>query len=190
MLPRPAAVAVLLAFSVLTAGCSVRDWYDQKGTVKIELQPVGADRSDIENLRSARVAIHSVSLRQVSSASPEEYAFDPALVVDLAAEGKKGSVIPLVEDKFTLRAIESVTIRLEPLGATEPSGASIDGCYQGVPHDPPCMRVAANGAYRLTTPIAIERGGTTIFTFPLAVRYDANTTEYYVAAEMGSARDG
>lgn len=180
-------LSLLMVLTVSLAGCNVKDWYDQVGTVRLELQVVGPDGSDIENLESVRVAIRSAQMRQELAVNPETSTEATAEVLDFATLAQTGERVLLLEKKVTMRGFESLNVKLEVLEALGAAGETIPGCEQGQRiENPPCVRYARDGAYpQLLDPTQfhVPRGGEMTVVLPIAVMYDAASNEYYLKAE-------
>lgn len=180
---------VLLALLVATpalAGCNFADWYNQRGTVKVELVAVGADQSAIEDFETLKIAVYGVSLKQAGSIQTQEFTFGGSpLIVDLAATASADQRIPLAQTTLSLRQVESVTLRIEVVEAVDASGTVLPACHPGEPVESrPCVSTPRNGAYREENrPFSAERGGTIVYGFPLAVQYDQPTNEYYIQTD-------
>lgn len=171
---------VLVATSAL-AGCNVKNWYNQEGIVHVALAPVGPQESALNDFRSLKVGILGVSIKQLGTVSPKNYAFpDGPLMVDLVAAGRAGETIPLTQEKFNIRAIESVTITLQVLEAIDAAGKVLPNCHPGEPAESkPCVSTPINGAYRSAEKsFSVPRGGEVKFDFPLAVQY--GDREYFI----------
>lgn len=181
-LPRALRVLLLVALLPALAGCNFSDWYNQRGTVVVELAPVGPTGTALSDFQSLKVAIYGVSMKKQGGLEPNEYTFgDAPLVVDLVAHGRAGTRVPLVENKTNLRSFESVTVRLELVEAITAAGRSLPGCHPGQPVESrPCVSTPVNGAYRAERLFSPPRGGSLTFGFPLAVQYNAPVNEYYI----------
>lgn len=183
--PRALRVLVLLALVPALAGCSFPDWYKQRGTVYVDLAPLAATDTAINEFQSLKVQVFGVSLKKLGVVEPYEFTFgQPALVVDLVKEARAGAKVPMVVNKTNLRAFESVTVRLDVVEAVTASGATIPGCHPGQPvASRPCVSTPTNGAYRIERQFSPPRGGEIRFEFPLLVHFNAAVNEYYIATD-------
>lgn len=187
----PFLLAALLV-STAMAGCNFRDFYDQNGTFHIHLVPQGPENSSLTDFRTLNIAVFGVTVRQVLSASPKEFSFgETPLVVNFLEAGLNGERIPLATGKQNLRAVESVTLRLDVIEATDAQGKDIPVCYEGQPVPSfPCFFMPSNNIFRLGEPqFAPPRGGSVTFGFPLAVKTAVldGKTEYYFVGEAALA---
>lgn len=171
-------VIVLPAF----AGCNVKDWYNQNGTVEIDMKPMGTSNTSLGDFRVLKIAVYDVTAKQIDSANPQSFSFTSGgqapLIVDLV--GKAGQAIPLASFHTNLRAIESVTIHIDVVEAVDAAGKSLPGCHPGQPVvSKPCVATPADLGYRAAEKsFSPPRGGKVVFGFPLAVR--AGGGEYFI----------
>ena len=190
--PRAPFLLALVVLTAFMAGCDARDFYNQNGTFHIHLVPQGPENSSLTDFRTLNLAIYGVTVRQVLSANPKEFSFgETPLVVNFIEAGLAGERIPLASGKQNLRAVESVTIRLDVVEATDAQGKDIPVCYEGRPVPSfPCFFMPSNNAFTLGEPqFAPPRGGTVTFGFPLAVKtaVQDGKTEYYLVGEAARA---
>ena len=189
---RPRAVLLLaLAVTPALAGCLETDvgaWWDREAVLRIHLAPLGPAESDVERFRSLRLVVWSVAFLQAGSGIREFY-FDPPLNVSFVEAAREGMEIPLVEARVDLRAVREVAVRVTVNESRLVSGAPLTGCYQGVPHPPPCVRVAARGVYTIEEPaLAPERGRTSVYVVPMGVHFHEPSGEFYVRTEVARIR--
>lgn len=183
--PRPLLLALLLVATPLLAGCNAKDWYDHRGQVYLEVMPVKGENSSIDSFQTLRVALYGASVKQVGSIDTHEYTWgDSPLVVDLAELARKGEGVPITSFRMSLRAIESVTLRLDVLEAVDARGKNLQVCRIGdTVREWPCFFMPDNGAFRYSDKaIPIPRGGTIEVHFPLEVKYTTRDTrsQYYL----------
>lgn len=169
------------------AGCNVKDWYNQNGTVRIELEVLDATETAIGDMRSVKVAIYGVSLRQVN-AQPKHFAFEPEpLIVDLVETMKADERIPLTEFKTNLLATERVAVRLVVFEAIDAAGKNLEICRLDSEVETfPCFYQPDNSALLYEDrPFAPPRGGEVVVGFPVAVRFaqEGRASEYYLEAD-------
>lgn len=180
------ALLIVLVMPAL-AGCNVKDWYNQNGTVRIELEVLDAAESAIGDLRSVKAAIYGVSLRQIN-AQPKHFAFEPEpLVVDLAETARADERVPLAEFKTNLLATERVAVRLVVFEAIDASGKNLEICRLDTEVEQfPCFYQPDNSALLYEDrPFSPPRGGEVVVGFPVAVRFaqQRNAAEYYLEAD-------
>lgn len=185
--PRKALFLALLVLTPLTAGCNVKDWYNQNGTVTLELNVLGPKNTSLDNLRSVKVAIYGATVRQFSSADARHFTYptnDPK-IVDLVQKGKDGERVPIANFKISIRAVESVTVRMEVFEAIDAAGNALEICrLRDKPERFPCFFIPDNSAYQYyEKPFAPPRGGEVVVGFPLAIKYAARgrVSEYYIS---------
>ena len=187
MAGKPVWMALAIVLAVALSGCNLKDWYDQVGTVRVELRVVGAEESDVEQFQSLRLTVRSAQVRQQAAANPLTSAGGEAVIHDLARMARTGERAVLLEERVNLRGFESVGLKIEVIDGVSADGETIPGCEQGVTvQEPPCIRFARQGAYPLTLDPAqfrVPRGGTMVIVFPLAVHYSPQTGEYFVASK-------
>lgn len=170
---RAALFAVLLVASTALAGCNLKDWYNQRGTVRVMLAPIGPDGTDLLDFQQITVAIYGVSVKQYLIIDSKEFTFgDQPKLFDMVEAGTKGTAIPLLETTLNIRAIESVQLRLDVLDAVDARGASLPICRENEPAESfPCFFVPKDGVYyhegaQFSTP----RGGSVTFHYPIGVK--------------------
>lgn len=169
------------------AGCNVKDWYNQNGTVRIELEVLPASESRIGEFSSLRVAIYGVSLRQ-TDAEPKHFGFEPdPVIVDLVQVAKDDERVPLTEFKTNLRATDRVAVRLVTLEAITAAGESLQVCRIGDSVDRfPCFYQPNNTALLFEDrPFSPPRGGEVVVGFPVGVAFaqQGRATQYYLEAD-------
>ena len=188
---RTVLVLSTLLFTPVLAGCSIADWYNQNGTVRIELAIQGPEGSAIDELRSVKVAIYGISLKQVN-AQPIHFAFEEGgepqpLLVDLVEEQKGDARVPLTEFKTNLLATERVAIRIVTFEAISAAGESLEICnLEDEVERFPCFYQPANSALLYEErPFAPPRGGEVVVGFPVAVAFaqQGSASEYYLVAD-------
>lgn len=190
---RRALLLALLALTPALAGCNAKDWYNQQGTVSVELVSLGGAETSIDNFRSIRVALYGVSIKQVGAVNTKEFSFgDQPPIVDLVELAKTGETVPLAEFKFNLRAIESVTVYINILEAVDAAGNSMQICR---PEDTvekwPCFFMPSNGAFRYDQKsFSPPRGGSIEVGFPLEVLYatQGSKSQYFLAIDPDHIR--
>lgn len=177
-----ALVLVLPAF----AGCNVNNWMKQQGEVKVFLAPQGPQKSALNNFQKLKVAVLGVSLKPADSIQTKEFTFgtDP-LVVDMVDKGTHNARVQLAQTTLSLRAIETITVRIDVTEAVDSTGKELPVCHPGEPvASRPCVSIPANGAYRIEgKPFSTTRGGVVDANFPLAILFDAPSNEYYIQAD-------
>lgn len=191
-------VALLVLLLPAMAGCNARDWWDVQGTLQIGVTAIDPDESSIEGYRPAlsefsalRIAIVGVSLKQAGELNPRHFLFEEEpLVVDLVDLESRGAVVPLVEEKVNLRAIESVTLTIAGIEAKTAAGADLPFCYPGQKGvEKPCVSMPASGTYRHNeVPFSPPRGGSVEFAMALEVLYSPQANEYVIFRDPTQAR--
>lgn len=181
------------------AGCDVKDWYNQSGTVRIQLEPQPAQGSHLDSFKSVKAAIYGVSLKQAGeSLNVKHFTFgkDPK-IVDLVDAGKKGTVIELTEFKTSLRATERIAVQIAVFEAIDAAGASMEICrLADTPQRFPCFYVPdddlllfegcpSTDATCREKSFAPPRGGMVVVHFPVAIQYaqDGPRGEYFLFAD-------
>lgn len=185
--PRRALVlALVVLVTPMLAGCNFQQWAKQEGTVSIFIAPVSPSQSQSNDFQHLKIGILGVSIKQVNVLDPREFTYgnDPK-IIDLVAGGAKGEKTKVASTSLPIRAVESVTVRIEIEDAVDASGKAIPGCHPGEPvPSKPCVSTPANGAYRIQEkPVAIPRGGAVDAYFPLAVLYDKASNEYFIQSD-------
>lgn len=192
------ALVVLLSMTA-TSGClgvDVGAWWDNEGTVRILLAPIGPDASDVASFRNLSLVVWSVGLR-VSANLPtgeyyvesREFHFDPPLVIEFAENATKGLEVPLVETRLETRAVREVHLRVTVNESKLTGGRTVTGCFAGQDAERPCVRIPRAGTYTITEPaFAPERGGSATFVVPMGVHFSTGSGEYFLRAETGRLR--
>ncbi|MFA5861412.1 MAG: hypothetical protein WDA16_06915 [Candidatus Thermoplasmatota archaeon] len=170
---RVAFLLALVALTPLLAGCNFKDWYNQEGKVNVALVAVGPTNTSLSEFSTIKIAIYGVSVKQYLVIATKEFKFDAApLVIDLVEKGTKGERTMLVQNvQENIRAIESVTLRLDVIEAIDAQGKPMPICHENDETTAfPCFFVPANGAFRhQDRNIPVPRGGVLTIGFPLAV---------------------
>jgi len=172
-------LAIALVLALLLPGCNYITWYKQEGFVNVNLHMIGPQDTSLGDFRELQVALKGVTINQYLVLQPHFYSFgDQPKVLDLVAAGTKGQVIPLVSHtNMSVRAIESITLTMEVIKATDAAGKDVPVCHDGDQVTQfPCFFAPDNDAYRhQDRNIALQRGGTITVNFPLAVlRFNNN----------------
>ncbi|GEM_PF-3887667 len=189
IMPSPRRVALLALVLVATpmlAGCNFQQWARQEGTVNVFVAPLSPAKSNANDFQRLKVGIIGVSIKQVGSIDTKEFTYgsDPK-IIDLVAAGRSGEKSKVASTVIPIRAVESVTVRIEVEDAVDAAGKTIPSCHPGEPvTSKPCISTPANGAYRIQEkPVAIPRGGAVDAYFPLAVLFDSASNEYFIQAD-------
>lgn len=187
MAARPAVLLAVLLLSTTLAGCNVQDWYNHMGTVNVSLAPTGVQESRIGDFQTVSVALYGVSVKQVDSINTKEFSYgDQPLVVDLAKLARDRERLPITQFKMNLRAVETITLRMEVLEAVDASGRSLEICRPGDEIERfPCFAVPDNGAYVYDDkPFSPQRGRVLNVGLPLDLQYldSGPRNEYYFLA--------
>lgn len=185
---RPLVLALLLVATPMLAGCNVKDWYNQQGTITVELAPLRTSDSQMDAFRSIRVAVYGVTVRQAGAADAKQFTFgENPLVVDLVEEARAGERVRLAEFKSNLRATVTVDVRMLIIEAIEANGNSMEVCRaEDVPERFPCFYQPTNGAWTYDDkPFAPPRGGEVVVGFPLTVHFEqqGRVSEYFLRAD-------
>lgn len=188
--------ALLLALLVLTpalAGCNVKDWYNQRGTVHVELVSLGGANTSLDHFRSITVVLYGVSVKQLGSVDSKEFSFgEQPPTVDLVQMAKSGAPRPLAEFTVSLRAVERVTVYLEVIEAVDAAGNSIQVCrLEDTVEKWPCFFMPSNGSFRYDAKtFSPPRGGSIDVGFPLEVKYAQRGTksQYYLDNDPNQIR--
>lgn len=187
MRTRRALLFILLVLTPALAGCNVKDWYNQNGTVRIQLE-FPLDGSTINEFRMVNAAVYGVSLRQTDTADPDHFTYpegDP-LVVNLVEKAKTGESVVITEFKTNLRATDRVAVRIAVYEAVTAAGESLEICRLGqAPTKYPCFYQPDNTALQYDKPFAPPRGGLVVVHFPVAVKYAQlqRASEYFLFAD-------
>lgn len=197
---RRAVLLVAILASTSLSGClgvNLGAWWDREGIVRVHLAPVGPEASDVEAFRSLTLTVWSVGLGIAQTDARTggdfkgqwEYVFDPPLRIEFVGNATEGVEIPLLETRAPLRAVRDVTLRVTVNESRLVGGRAIEGCFEGIPHDPPCVRVAQGGIYPITEPnFSPRRGETVTFVAPMGVHFSTSSGEYFMRAETGKLR--
>lgn len=172
----------------MLAGCNVKDWYNQMGTVTVELMPLRSGESQMDAFRIIRVAVYGVTVRQAGVADAKQFTFgDNPLVVDLVEKAKSGERIPLAQFRTNLRATSTVDVRMLVIEVIEANGNSMEVCRTtDVPERFPCFFQPTNSVWTYDEkPFAPPRGGEVVVGFPLTVKFaqQGRVSEFYLAAD-------
>lgn len=185
----PVILAVLLVLAVSLSGCNAQDWYNQQGTVRLEMAVYGeippelTTQSRIEDFERLRVTLRGGQLRQDAAASSIN---SPAMsdILDLVALAESGERVLLLEDKVNMRGFSQAVLRLEVLDGITAAGEAIPGCERGATiEEPPCIRYDRAGTYaRALDPAEfnVPRGGTMTIVVPVGIGYTASVNEYFL----------
>jgi hypothetical protein len=188
--------ALLLAPAL--AGCNFRDWYNQEGHFRVFLFPQGPQNSSLSDFTTLTLAVYGVTVKQVQYIEPKTFTFGTQpLVIDMIKAGAKGELIPLTPSFLAnIRPIESTTLTVDIVQAIDAQGRSIPVCREDQPTTTfPCFFLAKNGAITFNErPIAMQRGGTVNFGFPVAVKStdqlfpgENRPTEYLLLSDQSLA---
>ena len=186
-------LVTLLVLTPALAGCNFQDWYNQNGTVVIELVPQGPTNTSLTDFRSLKIAVYGVSVKQLLAANPKEFSYgESPLVVDFVSTGMRGERVPLATFKQNIRPVDSVTLRLDIVEAVDAQGRSLPVCREGStePTTFPCFFLPDRGIFQLTEPdFGPPRGGTVVFGFPLEVRIVTvrGDDEYFLLGDPADA---
>ena len=191
--PRRALLFAILLVMPAFAGCDVKDWYNQNGTVRVQLEIQGAKGNHLDEFRSIKAAIYGVMLKQSGeSLNLKQFTFgtDPK-IIDIVESGKKAESIGLTEFKTNLRATDRVAIRMAVFEAIDAAGNSMQVCKQtDTPDHFPCFYQPDDDLLSFQADVeqksfAPPRGGTVIVHFPLAVKYaqQGRVAEYFLFAD-------
>lgn len=189
MRSRPLVLAALLVLSMSLAGCSASDWYNQRGTIRVELAVMDTVPEDlnitsrIDDFQQLRITLRGAQVRQELAANPIS---SPSVadVKDAVAMAKSGERVRLLEEKVSLRGFQQVVVRLEALDGITATGEAIPGCERGVAvEEPPCIRYDRSGAYSrnlVPADFAAPRGGTMTIVLPVGVGFNPQLNEYFI----------
>lgn len=185
----PVILAVLLVLAVSLSGCNAKDWYNQQGTVRLELAVYGDvpaelnTESRIEDFERLRVTLRGGQLRQDAVAGSIN---SPTMsdILDLVELAKSGDRVVLLEEKVNLRGFSQAVLRLEVLDGITAAGEAIPGCERGATvEEPPCIRYDRAGTYaRALDPseFHVPRGGTMTIVVPVGIGYTASVNEFFL----------
>lgn len=191
--PRVVLVLVLL-LSVSLAGCSFRDWYDQKGTARLVAEfhaddppedmkranPEADLSSRLEDFQKLQIIIRSSQLRQQDAANPITSTSRESEILDVVQLAKGDGRVVLIEDKVSMRGFQEAQLKIEVVDGTTASGERLVGCMQGQPVEThPCISFAASYP-RGINPLEFQvpRGGSLDVIFPLYVGFGGQ--DYFV----------
>jgi hypothetical protein len=179
-------LAVILVATPALAGCNFQQWSKLEGTVNVFIAPQPAAKTQLNDFQKLKIGIVGVSIKQVGVLDTKEFSYgaDPKLI-DLVASGRSGEKIKVASTSIPIRAVESLTVRIEVELAVDASGHELPSCHPGeTVVSKPCVSTPVNGAYRIDQKnIAIPRGGAVDAYFPLAVLYDATSKEYFIQSD-------
>lgn len=168
------------------AGCNLKDWYDQNGTVRIQLRSISGEHSMEEQFQSVKVALYGVTLRQRDAVNPQNFAFDGPKLVDLVALAKEGEEVGITEFKTSLLPTVRVQLKIVVIEAIDAGGVSMQVCRK---EDKvarfPCFYQPPGDDLNYDKPFAPPRGGTVIVHFPVAIKYaqQGRVSEYFLFAD-------
>lgn len=181
---------VLVALSsVVLAGCSFRDFYNQEGTVTITVSPVKkGTNATLNDFQKITVAIFGVTIRQLGSIDPKSFSVPPENPLLLDLVDKADTRTPLAKFKTNLRATSSVTVRADVVEAIDAAGKAMTICRDSGPPisnaDYPCFFVPETFSYTYNQrSFAPPRGGEVVVVFPLYVSWDeqGGKREYFIS---------
>lgn len=187
--PRRALLFGMLLLMPAFAGCNIQDWYNQMGTVRIQLDVQPAQTSHLADFRSVKAVIYGVTLTQLGDAlNPKQFTFGPGgKIVDIVQHGKSGEAIGLAEFRTNLRATEGILVRMVVFEAIESSGTPMEICrVTSRPERFPCFYQPQSDALEYdAAPFAPPRGGEVVVHFPVAIKYAQQGTvaEYFLFAD-------
>lgn len=198
--PRVVLVLALL-LSVSLAGCSFRDWYDQKGTARLLIEfraedpPADMRQANPDNDLSSRLGdfqrlqllVRSSQLRQLDAANPYTSSSRDSEILDIVELAKGGTRIGLVEEKVSMRGFQEAQIKIEVVDGTTASGERLVGCQQGqeAPSHP-CIAFAPSYVRGLDPgEFQVPRGGTLDVVFPFYVGFGGR--DYFMFSGVPSA---
>lgn len=183
---RSAFLMLLVVASALTAGCSVKDWFNQSGKIHVNILPLGPEGTDLLDFRSVKVALYSATVKQVLIIEPKDFSYgDSPLIFDMVEKGTKGEKIPILSETINIRAVESITLRLDVVEAIDAQGRAMPICREGETITTfPCFFVPEEGVYRHQNAqtFSTVRGGSVTFNYPLGVRSttQGGNVEYFI----------
>src|SRR5581483_11883587 len=133
IMPSPRRVALLALVLVATpmlAGCNFQQWARQEGTVNVFVAPLSPAKSNANDFQRLKVGIIGVSIKQVGSIDTKEFTYgsDPK-IIDLVAAGRSGEKSKVASTVIPIRAVESVTVRIEVEDAVDAAGKTIRSCH-------------------------------------------------------------
>ena len=191
--PRVVLVLVLL-LSVSLAGCSFRDWYDQKGTARLVVQfhaddppedmkqanPEADLSSRLEDFQKLQIIVRSSQLRQLDAANPATSTSRESEILDAVQLAEAGTRVTLIEEKVSMRGFQEAQIKIEVVDGTTASGERLVGCMQGQPVEThPCISFASSYPRGINpADFSVPRGGTLDVVFPFYVGFGGQ--DYFV----------
>lgn len=170
------------------AGCNVKDWYNQNGTIRFQLEILGNSSSMVNEFQSVKVALYGVSLRQRDALNPLHFTFgtEPR-VIDLVTYAKEGEEIPVTEFKSNMVPVVSVQLKVVVIEAITASGENIAVCrLADRPEKFPCFYQPDDDSLRYEEkPFAPPRGGEVTVHFPVAIKYATRglASQYFLFAD-------
>lgn len=176
----------LLVLTPALAGCNVKDWYNQDGTVRIQMRALSGDDSLVDNFQSVKVALYGVTLRQRDAVNPEFFSFDEPKIVDLVSLAKEGEEVGISEFKTSLLPTVRVQLKIVVIEAIDAAGVSMEICRkEDTPTRFPCFYQPPGDDLLYEKNFAPPRGGTVIVHFPVAVKYaqQQRVAEYFLFAD-------
>ncbi|HET6404634.1 MAG TPA: hypothetical protein VFH78_08295 [Candidatus Thermoplasmatota archaeon] len=185
---RKALLLALLVVMPAFAGCNVKDWYNQMGTVRIQVRVIGDENSLVGQFQSVKVALYGVTLRQAGDAlNPKFFSFgDQPKIVDLVTFAREGEEIPITEFRTNLRATERVQLKVVVIEAIDAAGNPLEICREtSRPARFPCFFQYTDDALYYEKPFSPPRGGEVIVHFPIAVKYASRgaASQYFLFAD-------
>lgn len=168
------------------AGCNVKDWYNQNGTVRIQLRSISGEQSLEDHFQSVKVALYGVTLRQRDAVNPENFAFDEPKIVDVVTLAKEGEEVGITEFKTSLLPTVRVQLKVVVIEAIDAAGVSMQVCRRDDAIERfPCFYQPPGDNLDYDKPFAPPRGGMVIVHFPVAVKYaqQGTVSEYFLFAD-------
>lgn len=184
--PRRALLLALLVLMPAFAGCNVKDWYDQNGTVRIQMRSLSGDQSMVDHFQSVKVALYGVTLRQRDAVNPEFFSFEEPKIVDLVTLAKEGEEVGITEFKTSLLPTVRVQLKIVVFEAVDAAGVSMEICRESdTPTRFPCFYQPPGDDLLYEKPFSPPRGGAVIVHFPVAVKYaqQGRVSEYFLFAD-------
>lgn len=184
-------IGALLVLTPALAGCNFKDWYNQRGDVRVFLQPVGPNNSSISDFTSLKIAIFGVTLKQLLVVDSQAFSYGASpLILDMVTLGARNERLEVAQAKESIRPLETITITVDVIEARDAQRREIPVCREGTTSDAQtCFFLDAKGFIRFERNIAINRGGTVEITMPLQVKVATvgTKTEYFLVSDVSQA---
>ena len=170
------------------AGCNLKDWYDQKGDVRIQLRPLGDEHSLVDQFKSVKVALYGVTLRQGRAVNPDFFGYEEPKIIELVSMAREGEELTVTQFTTSLLPTVRVQFKAVVIEAIDAAGNSLEVCRPSDrPERFPCFYQPADDSFEPVDlkPFSPPRGGMVIVHIPMAIKYAQQglVSEYFLFSD-------